>query len=40
MPDPEKHLRGCLRIPALAPSVISKEAPHRTVGSHENLRAD
>jgi hypothetical protein len=27
-------------LPALAPSVISKEAPHRTIGSHENLRAD
>ena len=22
------------------PSVISKEAPHRTIGSHEILRAD
>jgi hypothetical protein len=28
------------KSPALAPSVISKEAPYRTIGSHENLRAD
>jgi hypothetical protein len=27
-------------LPALAPSVISKEAPHRTIGSRENPGAD
>jgi hypothetical protein len=31
---------GVRESPALAPSVISKEAPHRTIGSHVNLRAD
>jgi hypothetical protein len=33
-------LEGVYELPTLAPPVISKEAPHRTIGSHEKLRAD